>query len=389
MRRFKEGPLVKLPPDNVEPDVLAKLKEVKAKGVIFKLPADKTYLVDTPEVQKYVKELVEHFKNTTINVILDLTPNYVTTEDELYRLALNDTKYRDAFVWVETSKPTPPTNWRSKADHIAAWKEVKTQNWVLSQFGTNNIDLQLNNPIAKEKFKKVLQSLIALGVKGFRLSNVKHFIVASKDLKDDILSRKEGTVHDDYQFYTHEQTTFQTGLGDLLEEFATAVRNYTKGEGFLSVTEDVERTDAFFGTDGHFAFDIPIHSSVLTRLLTTGAPSLANRLYTELSTAVKEISIKTWTQWVYSDTATSWTIGLSEYNIFLFLLPGVPVGSIENFVGTNGSELKNVQILEEIRSGASYQHGSFDVYLDAKKAVVAYTRYVVVAFRYKLDSNHK
>lgn len=363
-----------MPPSTVEPQVISKLKEIKAKGVIFQLPADKTYLVDTPEVQDYVKDLVSAFKNTTINVILDLTPNFVTTEDELYRSALNDTKYRGAFVWVEGA--TVPTNWVSKADLSSAWKEVKAQNWVLSQFGINNIDLRLNDPIAKEKFKKVLQSLIALGVKGFRLSNVKHFIVASKDLKDDLPSDTKGIVHNDYKFWIHDQTTFQPGLGDLLEEFATVVQNYTKGEGFLSVTEDVERTDVFFGTNGHFAFDIPIHSSVLTRSLTTSAQSLANRLYSELSTAVKEISIKTWTQWVYNETANPWTIGLSEYNIFLFLLPGVPVGSVENFIGNGDSDLKNVQLLEEIRSGASYQHGSFDVYLDAKKAVVAYTRFV-------------
>lgn len=364
--RYKEGPLVKLPPNNVEPDTIEKLKLIKAKGVIFELPADKTYLVDTVEVQNYVKNLVENFRNSTINVILDLTPNFVTTEDELYRLALNDTKYRSAFVWIEGHLPP---KWISKVAAGSAWKEVKAQNWVLSQFGVNNIDLQLSDPTAREKLRKVLETLVDLGVNGFRLANAKHYIINSKDLKDESPSGKESAVHSEYDFWNHQQTTFQPGLPQLFEEFSNIVKNYTKNEGFLSVSDDIERPEVFSLTPGHFGFDLPIHT-VLPQTLATAGPNVAKQLFTELNLAVNNLGVKTWPQWVYSNTSS----GLSEYSIFLFLLPGVPVGTIDNFVGTSQSDLHNIQVLEEIRAGASYQHGTFDVYFDANQSVVAYSR---------------
>lgn len=367
MNRFKEGPLVQLPPTNVDRETIEKLQLIKAKGVIFQLPADKTYLVDTPEVQSYVKNLVENFKNSTINVILDLTPNFVTTEDELYRLALNDTKYRSAFVWAEGA--VVPTKWVTKVGSGSAWKEVKAQNWVLSQFGVNNIDLQLNDPAAKEKLKKVLESLISLGVKGFRLSNAKHYIINSKDPKDEVPSGEVNAVLSEYNFWNHQQTTFQPGLALLLQEFSNTVKNFTKGEGFLSVSDDIERPEAFSVTPGHFGFDLPIHT-VLPHTLTTVGPAVAKQLYTELTLANTNLGPKAWAQWVYNIT----TSNLSEYNIFLFLLPGVPVGTVEHFVGNNGTDLQNLHVLEEIRAGASYQHGTFDVFLDANQSVVAYTR---------------
>lgn len=365
-----------MPPNNVEPELIEKLKLVNAKGVIFQLPADKTYLVDTPEVQSYVKNLVENFRNTSIHVVLDLTPNFVTTEDELYRLALNDTKYRDAFVWAE--RAVAPTTWLAKDGGGSAWKEVKAQNWVLSQFGVNNIDLQLNNPIAKEKFKNVLQSLIKLGVKGFRLANSKHFIIKADDLKDEVADPEaKGKVHADYDFWTHQQTTLQNGLGGLLKEFSDVVKNYTSGTGFLSVTESIERPEVFTVSAGHFGFDLPIYTALPHTLTNTG-PEVAKQLVTELTLAVNNLGPKTWAQWVYNSALDRQTIGLSEYNIFLFLLPGVPVAPIENLIGNNGTDLRDVHALEEIRATASYQHGSFDVYTDANQTVVAYTRCVLV-----------
>lgn len=369
--RSKLGPLVQLPSEStVEPAVIEKLKSIDAKGVIFQLPADKTYLVDTPEVQNYVKTLVNNFRNTSINVVLDLTPNFVTKEDELYRLALNDTKYRDAFVWVEGD--AEPTEWRSLQGD-SAWKQVKVQNWVLSQFDVNTFDLQLNNPIAKEKLKKVLRTLVDLGVKGFRLSNAKHYIIDTKNLKDEEVTGATNAVHNDYNYWNHVQTTFQPGLGQLLEELALTVHNATNGDGFLGVSDDLERPEAFENDEGRFGFDLPIHT-VLTHTLTTSGAGVASQLYTELNLAVNNLGAKTWAQWVYNGTADTWATGLSEYNIFLCLLPGVPVGTVDHFVGNNESDKKNIALLEEIRKGPSFQHGNFDVYLDANRTVVGYTR---------------
>lgn len=360
-----------MPAINNEPKLIEKLKSINAKGVIYQLPADKTYSVDTPEVEDYIKKLVENFKNTSINVILDLTPNYVTTENELYKLALANETYRNAFVWVERARQ--PTNWVSKVENISAWKEVKTDTFVLSQFGVNNIDLQLNDPIAKDKFKYVLRKLARLGIKGFRLANAKHYII-NKALNEDVPSKVSNMIHSNYGFWTHTDTTFQNGIGDLLHEFWQVVNNETNGEGFLSVTDNIIRPEVFKTSKNEIGFDLPIISA-LPHTLTENGVNVAKKLRTELTTMVQSLGHSTWAQWPYEKRALDkLNIGVSEYNIFLFLLPGVPVGTLEEFLG-DSANVDEIRKLETIRASQSYQHGSFEVYTDLNDTVIAYSRY--------------
>lgn len=356
----------------IEPTLIEKLKSINAKGVIYELPADKTYSIESPEVQTYVKNLVAKFQNTSINVILDLTPNYVTTENELYKLALTDEIYRSAFVWAQRARQ--PTNWISKTGDGSAWKEVKPQNFVLSQFGVNNIDLQLNDPIAKEKFKEVLRSLIKLGVKGFRLANAKHYII-NKDYMDDSANKKSLKVHTDYDFWTHSYTTYQQEIGPLLHEFWKVVNNETNGEGFLSVTEIIEEPEAFT-VNGTLGFDLPIYSLLPHTLLGANRDkNVTKQLINELTQNISSLALNQWVQWPYDKRILrEANIGVSEYNMFLFLLPGVPVGTLEEFTGLNGTNVKEIEKLESIRASSSYQHGSFDVYTDAEETIIAYTR---------------
>lgn len=374
---FKEGPLVQLPAINSNPNLIADLKSINAKGVIYQLPADKTYAVDTPEVQDYVKNLVEQFKNTSIHVILDLTPNYVTTENELYKLALNNETYRSAFIWAERARI--PNNWFSK-EGGTAWKEVKLNNFVLSQFGVNNIDLQLNDPIAKEKFKDVLRSLVRLGVRGFRLANAKHYIIDTK-LPDETSSKNVlNAVHTDYDFYTHKATTYQNGIGELLHEFWKVVNNDTNGDGFLSVSEKIDEPESFHTKRGTIGFDLPIFNVLPYTLTENSTDTLAIKLRKEITKMVKTFGNGTWVQWLCEKrTLRKSKIGTSEYNSFLFLLPGVPVGTLEEFAGENATNIEEITKLEKIRETPSYQHGSFDVYTDLNDTVIAYSRYESMA----------
>lgn len=369
--RYKEGPLVKLPAIKADSQLVDKLKSIDAKGVIYQLPGDKTYSIETPEVENHIKELVENFKNTSIKVILDLTPNFVTTENELYKQALADEHYRSAFVWLERARN--PNNWLSKEGNGTAWKEVRPNNFVLSQFGVNNIDLQLNDPIAKEKFKNVLRQLVRLGIKGFRLANAKHYII-NRDIPDDSQSNIPNTIHTDYDFWTHSGTTFQPGIGELLNEFNQVVKNETKGEGFLSVTDNIVRPEVFSVNNKGIGFDLPI-ISMLPHTLTQSGKDVAKKLKTELTTVISSVGKSAWLQWPYEKPALDkQKVGISEYNIFLFLLPGVPIGTLDEFVGANNSNVEEVQKLEAIRKSQSYQHGSFNVYTDLNDTIIAYSR---------------
>lgn len=224
-------------------DTLAKFG---AKGVIYELPADETYLVNTdPAIEDKIKELFGTFKSKDIKVILDLTANFVTKDDQLFKDALegSDPTTRSAFVWKQTG--TAPTNWLA-LEGGSAWQEVASQQFVLSQFGPNRVDLQLSAPLAKDKLKATLHHLAGLGVRGFRLANAKHFIIDHEG-KDDVIAevKDKGVDLTQYGFWTHSHTTYQEGLGALLQELVLDVQNATNGEGFLSVSDDIVRPEVF------------------------------------------------------------------------------------------------------------------------------------------------
>lgn len=363
----------------IVPPLIEKLQSIDAKGVIYNLPADKTYSLDTKEVQDYIKETVDNFKNTTIKVIFDLTPNYLTTDNKLYQLAGTNETYRSAFVWKETARL--PNNWVSKVPNAktnnSAWQLAsQANNYVLSQFGENNIDLQMNDPIVKDLFKDVLRQLARMGVKGFRLANAKHYII-NKDIPDHVsISKNPGAVHKDYSFWIHSESTNQPGLGDLLYEFGQVVHNETNGEGFLSVSDYIEVPNVFHNKENAFGFDLPILVNLTATLqVSNDGSTVAKKLYSKLSNTFTNLDSSVWLQWPYEKmAANNAKIGTSEYNIFLFLLPGVPVGSIDDFTGFGNETIEEIKKLETFRKTPSYQHGKFQVYSVLNDTVIAYTR---------------
>lgn len=365
----------------IVPPVIEKLQAIDAKGVIYNLPADKTYLLDQKEVQDYIKGVVDNFKNTTIKVIFDLTPNYVTTDNKLYTLAGTNETYRNAFVWKETARL--PNNWLSKVPNLktngSAWQlATQANNYVLSQFGENNIDLQMNEPIVKDMLKDVLRKMVRMGVSGFRLANAKHYIIDKDTPNDASISDNRGAVHTEYRFWTHSGTTNRPGIGELLHEFWNVVNNETNGDGFLSVADYIESPEVFKRNDlPEFGFDLPILVNLTTTLqMPNDSSSVAKKLYTQLSNAFKNSEKHSvWMQWPYEKlAANNAKIGTSEYNIFLFLLPGVPVGSINDFTGFGNATIEEIKKLEAFRKTPSYQHGSFEVYSGLNDTVIAYTR---------------
>lgn len=58
---WKRGPLITIT-GNENAEEINAIKNVNAKGVIYELSADETYLVDTPAVENRIKELVEKYK---------------------------------------------------------------------------------------------------------------------------------------------------------------------------------------------------------------------------------------------------------------------------------------------------------------------------------------
>lgn len=362
--------------ENLTEAFVQDLNNIGAKGVIYELPADNTYRIDTSEVKESILRLVDSLKNSTIKLILDVTPNYVTDEDALFKEAVNNDKARSSFVFTDKEN-----NWISKVENGSAWHPISTQ-FILSQFGKNRYDLQLNDNIAKDKFKAVLKGLADLGVSGVRLINAPHFII-SNNLTDEKPSGNNDlhTIHTDYNFFNHVHTTYQNGLGDLLSEFMTAFKNYTNNNGFVSVREIFKDPELLRNSAGDLSIELPIYT-LLTKTLaghdsSAGQDSLAEKnkviqLERELTAVGQGFNKTTWVQWQY-DTNIASDIGLSEYNTFIMLLPGVPVGKFEDFQIKTDNRTDYFKRLLEKRNNPSYMYGSFDVYT-FNDSVIAYTR---------------
>lgn len=364
---YKQGPLAKL--SSTVEQKPSDFKSIGAKGVIYELNADETYLLHTPDVKDKVKKVVDQFKEQNINVIVDITPNFVGKDDELFKKALENELYRSAFIWYDGANE--PSNWKKKSGG-SAWDVIEAnKHFVLSQFGENRVDLQLNDKFAKEKFLNVLTNLLDIGVKGFRFANAKHYIV-SKEFKDEeVLLNGKGT-HDEYDFWTHSGTTYQPGLGDLLNEFSNFVKNKTGNDAFISVTENIERPESFFITNTtSLGIELPIYG-LLPKTLATNERNVTQRLFSELAVFREKPFNTTWPQWIYDDEQLdTGDVGLSEYHAFIALLPGVPIATLERFQSQNLTSY--LSELQDIRINPSYMHGTFETYVT--NDIIAYTRF--------------
>lgn len=386
---WKEGPLITA---NIDDDAarMSEIKDLNAKGVVIELSAEKTYLVDTPEVENMIKKLVEDYKwveleneieslielttflrAVDVHIILDLTANYVPRTDKLFEQAIAPNADGDILAAFITNDMV--NNWKKVGGSESAWKQ-EGQKYFLSQFG-DNIDLQMSSKVAQKKLVGVLNHLAGLGVKGFRLNNAKHFIVSSA-LDDEIpITKHNGQTMNDYGFYSHSKTTYQEGLGDIIRNFSKAVHNATGGDGFLTIHDDAgNRAEAFVvGNSTLFAFDLPRFEFLNHHLMQSSTAETPKKIHSSFSAVTSTIDKLTlWMQVSYSPDNFK-ALDATAYNMFMSLLPGVQVVSAKtlNYAG-NKTEL--IKKLEEIRQSQVFQHGNFDYLLSHNDTAFAYTR---------------
>lgn len=236
----------------------------------------------------------------------------------------------------------------------------------------------MKDPIVIEKFKHVLKTVTSLGVKGVRLINAKHLIIG-QTVNESPDQFQMNYPHTNYKFWTHTQTTYQEGLGDLLGDFKKTVHNTTNDDGFLSVTESISKPEIFQRKLGSMGVDIPVFGTLPESLAQS---STSKTIESELK-GISDQMGGSWLQWLEPNRLYS--ITESEYNIFVMLLPGVPVSSSKAF-DRSDADKKLVAQLETIRKSPSYMHGSFDVYTN--NSVIAYTRFVVFVFFFRLTGHY-
>lgn len=356
---YKQGPLVEI--DSLEEPSEAILKELKEYGthaVVFKLPADETYsLKNLDEIKKITAAYGD------VKVVLDVTATYVLEGDALFQEALQNQSVREAFVFTDASPP----NWVS-FEGTPAFKEITPGLSVLSQYGNGRFDLRMDNALVKEKFKAVLAQLAESGVRGVRLDKSRHFLIDTELTNESPDSEVTSDVqNNEYAFWTHSHSSLRDGLGPLLAEYRDYFRNLTNNEGFLSTVDDIVRPEVYKTDDGVLGVDIPRFGRL--DYLLDQQPLPLEQVKKELEEGDQRIrALRSWPQFPYS-TVNFQTLGASEYTIFTFLLPGVPVTDLDAL--TAGGRATVLE-LEKTRESPSLMHGSLEVHTD--NSTLAYSR---------------
>ncbi|GAB0088716.1 4F2 cell-surface antigen heavy chain [Sergentomyia squamirostris] len=365
---WKQGPLVKIDTPTPDGSAVAAIKALGVKGVIYEVPADETYNIgNDPAISDALKKMAGAFNEAGINLIVDLTPNFVTREDPLFQKATNNLETRNAFIWREGNEV--PNNWLSVVNGSAWSNEGKYV--YLQQFGPNRFDLEFSDSIALAKLKGVLKEVVDLGAKGIRLANTKHFLI-NRELPDEVTGNNPNYIHTEYGYWTHTHSTNQDGLGNLLYNLKTYVHNITNSQGFLAASDNIDRPEIYMSTSGFQSLDM-IQLGRVPNLLANS--NSAEQIYKELRNVWQgtvEAGKHFWLQWNYMKQDLLKSITISEYNIFLQLIPGVPIFNVD---ATKAKvEDYSTEVFHKIRTSPSYMHGTFDLYRDVNNTVIGYSR---------------
>jgi len=361
---YKQGPLIQIETLDIPDETLLKqLKDYGATGVIFKLPADETYTLTN---LNEIKKITEAYNAADMNVVMDVTANYVLEQDELFQEALKNRSALDAFAHTNGEPP----NWIAFAGNTA-FKNVDGIQF-LSQFGGERYDLRMDNPIVKEKFKNVLKELAHSGVKGVRLDKSKHYIIDSEFVNESPNPEVTEYQINDYLFSTHIHTTLRDGLGDLFAEYRDYFRNVTHDHGFLSTVDDIVRPEVYKHGDA-LGVDIPRFGRL--EYLLDQKEINVTQTRKELEDNYKKISaLRGWIQRPFT-LENFKTLDATEYAIFTFLLPGVPVTTLDALAAGGNLSQAIVHELKKTRESPSCMHGAFETYTDATNQTIAYSRH--------------
>lgn len=360
---FEKGPLVDMTPMDSYEDIeehLPLMQESKVLGIFTDVPPTYEVLEQSEPLEQF-KAFLEKAKKYSIKVIVDLTPNFVSNTSRWFQLSANRTgEYADYFVWAKgkdySSNGTlePPNNWVSTLD-IPAWTYNKQrEEFYLHQYGTDQPDLNFNNPAVVQQFENVLKAWMKAGADGVRLRNARHLLV-NASLPDDKMAVGAGSAvgvdHHQYEFWRHQHTTDQPGLDALLARWSSFVDDNGPspggGETVFTLAESM-RPELF----------LLAHNATWLRPRSAAPLTLS----TKLATLAADISprLPYWPAMQLKTDENSQDTELAEWAM---LLPATPVIDIDQLRPAENDSLATTMLkhLVPLREDATIEHGQYSV----------------------------
>ncbi|XP_008549256.1 probable maltase isoform X2 [Microplitis demolitor] len=125
-------------------------------------------------------QLVEEIHKRDIKIILEVVPNYSSSEHEWFEASVNRIDpYSDYYIWANGSvdgngTKTPPNNltsmWNYDKGSSWTWNEVRGQ-WYYHKFKETKPNLNLHSEDVVKEIMEILDFWLEKGVDGFQISN--------------------------------------------------------------------------------------------------------------------------------------------------------------------------------------------------------------------------
>lgn len=179
--------------------------------------------------------LLEETHKRGMKLIMDLVVNHTSTEHAWFQNAKlsRDAKYRDFYIWKESSEGDVPTNWQSKFGGSAwEWNEA-TNDYYLHLFDVTQGDLNWENEELRKAVYDMMHFWFEKGIDGFRL-DVVNLISKDQRFPNDDGSTAPG---DGRKFYTDGPRVHEF-LHEMNQKVLSKYDSMTVGEMSSTTIED-------------------------------------------------------------------------------------------------------------------------------------------------------
>ncbi|XP_052744049.1 uncharacterized protein LOC112056937 isoform X2 [Bicyclus anynana] len=379
---YEKGPLVEMSQsEDYQQADLELLQKAKVSG-IFAYTCENAYDVlnkeEPPTCLKQFKEFALKAKKYGIQIIVDLTANFVPKTHTWFQQSENKTgNFTDYFIWASSEEFNSegqrlyPNNWVSR-ENAPAWSlSDKRQQFYLHQVSSDTPDLNFNNIKVVKQFDDVIATWMKAGAGGIRLQHARSLLV-DRSFPEDVQLTGQGStpgaVHTQYAYWTHRGLRDQPALAGLLAHWAQLADTHAVvTEGTVFTIADDSRPELYQKMAN----------------VTLRPPSAAPVSLQDATQAAAVINDRLKNNWpMLKLTVNSESAMDEELAAFTLLLPAAPVLQMQQIVSKDNNSVISdlVSHVAELRADISIQHGQLQL-----KSVSAAnsTDSVVAAARWK------
>ncbi len=124
-------------------------------------------------------EFMHEAQKRGLKVLIDLVVNHTSIQHPWFQAARSDktSKYREYYVWSDNPPESDPAEIIFPDAEDSLWEyDEKAGSYYLHHFYKEQPDLNISNPTVRDEIRKIIHFWLALGVSGFRVDAVPHFL---------------------------------------------------------------------------------------------------------------------------------------------------------------------------------------------------------------------